>query len=161
MTTYLRLVFVLLIVTTAAVTAQTAVDFSGVWTPVVTKAASAPSTGGVAALPPSDLTVKQTTEFVALSRTAFDQVTTMTYLLNGHDSTNKSGATTRVTRSRWEKSAIVTEGRVSQVTSQGYDSWTLKETMRLNAQGHLLIESERTGNDGVVSKGTQEYARKR
>jgi hypothetical protein len=140
--------------------AQTRPDFSGVWVPITTKAAPNVS-GGVGALPPSDLTIVQTPAAIALSRTAFEHVTTETHTFDGHDNTNKSGAVTRVTQSHWNGAALVTEGKMSQVTSQGYAAWTLKQTLRLNAQGHLILDNESVGDDGKVTKGSLEYARKK
>jgi hypothetical protein len=117
--------------------------------------------GGSSALPPSDLTITQNATQLSVSRTFFDTVTTATHDLTGRESTNKSGAVTRVTTARWEGTKLVIEGRASQVTSQGYAAWTLKEIYALDAKGHLLIESEYKADDGTITKSVQELIKKK
>ena len=155
----IRIWLLSLLVTTAAAAAPLP-NFAGVWVPVSVTPAGTAGTGSLA-LPPSDLTVSQTAGAMSLSRTAFDHVTTMTYTFDGRENTNKSGAVTRVTHSRWDGSSFVIEGKMSQVTSQGYAAWTLKEVLHLNAKGHLVIEGEYIGVDGVVTRSTKEYAREK
>lgn len=155
-----RTLCLLVLAMTCAVGAQARPDFSGVWMPMPVKPA-AESTAGVVALPPPDLTVVQTTDAISLSRTAFDHVTTMTYTFDGKDNTNTSGAVTRVTRSHWNGAKFVTEGKASQVTSQGYAAWTLVETLHRDAQGRLVIDVESTASDGMVTKGSLSYTRKK
>src|SRR5262245_24914808 len=120
--------------------AKAPVDFSGTWTFTSVTPAPASSASGVAALAPSDIVIRQTPGSVAIERTAFGQVITQTISLDGREDTNKSGATVFVSRSRWEKSTLVTEGKRNQMTSQGYDEWTVHEARSLNAKGQLVIE---------------------
>lgn len=155
----MTLATLVLLFMTGAMSAQVHPDFSGTWAPIVV-APPAESSGGVAALAPSDLVIKQSADTIALSRTAFDRVTTTTYTFDGKDSTNKSGAVTRVTRSRWSGTSLVTEGKASQVTSQGYAAWTMKETVSIDRQGHLVIANESTSDDGVVTRGSLSYSKK-
>ena len=148
---------------TSVAAVQTHPDFSGVWAPAASPTSGPPSAsagGSAAALPPMDLTVVQTGDSIALSRTAFDRVTTMTYTFDGRENTNKTGAVTRVTKSRWDGATFVIEGRASQVTSQGYAAWTFKETMARDAQRRLVLTSEHTSSDGVVTRGTVYYSKK-
>jgi len=49
---------------------------------------------------------------------------------------------------------------VSQVTSQGYDEWTIKETRSLTPAGVMIVESQWTGRDGVTSASTRQYKRR-
>ena len=153
------IVFVSLLLGTG-VLAQKKPDFSGVWEPGAVKS-SAQSGGGSVALPPSDVTIQQTPAALAISRTIFDVVSTQTYKLDASESTNKSGAVTKVTRSRWDGPRLVIEGKASQVTSAGYAAWTLKETYSLNSRGQLILETEQVSTDGTATTSTQEFSRKK
>lgn len=150
-----------LIAVTSPAFAQTHPDLSGVWTMAAANSSKAATGGGAAVLPPSDLTISQTADALSLSRTAFDRVTTMTYTFDGRENTNKSGAVTQVTRSRWEGAKFIIEGKASQVTSQGYAAWTLKQTLYRNAQGHLIIDREDVASDGTSTKSTIAHTKKK
>jgi hypothetical protein len=157
MDAYVIYAFVLAAAIASPAPVQTRPDFSGVWSPVAIRPAP---TAGAATLPPGDLTIRQSATALSISRTAFDDVITATQDLTGRESTNKSGAMTRVTSARWDKAQLIIEGKASQVTSQGYAAWKLKEIYSLDAKGHLLIDSEWVGDDGKVTKSVQELARK-
>jgi hypothetical protein len=144
----------------AVLMAQSKPNFSGVWVPEALKTSAPAATGGTAALPPSDLTIRQTAAELSISRTVFDTVNTQMYKLDDSESTNKSGAVTTVTRSRWDGPKLVIEGKASQVTSAGYAAWTQKEVYSINARGHLIIEREHVPTDGPPIKSTQEFSRK-
>jgi hypothetical protein len=144
----------------AVALAQNKPDFSGVWVPLEVKSDAAAGASGVAALPPSDLTIQHTPSALAISRTAFDIVTTQTYKLDGSESTNKSGAVIRVTRSRWDGPRLVIEGKASQVTSAGPAEWIFKETYSLNSNGRLLLTSVYVSTDGTTTRSTKEFSRK-
>ena len=146
---------------TQGVVAPARPNLSGVWTLTALRPEPKVAAGGVAALPPSDLTIEHSADAIAIARTAFDQVTTQRFALNGTESTNRSGAVTRVTRSRWDGARLVIEGRMSQVTSQGYAAWTVREILSLDARGRLVIESEYVASDGVRTTSTREYTKKK
>ena len=150
----------LLLFLSSTVLAQKKPDFSGVWAPQALKTNAPSAGGGSAALPPSDITVRQTATELSISRTVFDQVNTQTYKLDESESTNKSGAVIRVSRSRWEGARLVIEGKASQVTSAGYAAWTQKEIYSLDSRGRLIIEREHVPTDGPPIKSTQEFTRK-
>lgn len=135
-------------------------DFSGVWSVSAIRPAQKEA-AGVGALPPSDLTIRQTGTELSISRTTFDLVRTSTYDLGGRESTNKSGAVTYVTRARWEGKRLVIEGKASQVTSQGYAAWKIKEIYSFDAKRRLLIDREYIGDDGTVTKSVTELVKKR
>jgi hypothetical protein len=135
------------------------VDFSGTWAPVAPPQAG--SSSGVAGLPPSDLTIRQTKTSIEIDRTAFGQVTTLKYALDGQPSKNRSGAVVTVTTTTWAGKMLVTVGKASQTTSQGYDEWTIKETRSINSKGAMVVESTHTGQDGKVTTGTLTYTRRR
>lgn len=153
-------VVLLVVVLGAVALAQNRPDFSGVWVPVASKASATAGAGGSAALPPSDITIRHATTSLSVSRTAFDIVNTQTYKLDGSESSNKSGAVTRVTHSRWDGPRLVIEGKASQVTSAGYAAWTLKETYSIDSRGRLILESEYVSADGTATTRTQEFSRK-
>jgi hypothetical protein len=132
-------------------------NLSGVWVPVEVSPKPA---NRETALPPSDITVSQSAAVLTITRTAFDQTMTTTYSLSGREDTNKSGAVTRVTRSKWDATSLVTEGRMSQVTSQGYAAWTLKETIGLDHGGRLVIRNETVSDKGDTHVGIATYRRK-
>jgi hypothetical protein len=137
---------------------QTRPDFSGVWS--VSAIRPAPKPSGGAALPPSDLTIRQTSTELLISRTAFDLVRTLTYDLAGRESTNKSGAVTYITHAKWEGARLVIEGKASQITSQGYSAWKLREIYSFDAKRRLLIDREYTYDDGTVIKSVTELVKK-
>jgi hypothetical protein len=148
-------------VLTQGVAAPARPNLSGVWTLTAPNLEPKAAAGGVAALPPSDLTIEHSAAAIAIARTAFDQVTMQRFALDGTESTNRSGAVTRVTRSRWDGAKLVTEGRMSQVTSQGYAAWTVREILSLDARGRLIIDSEWVSSDGVRTASTKEYTKKK
>jgi hypothetical protein len=63
-----RGVVLLIVALGAVVQGQSKPDFSGIWAPVPVKADATASTGGVAALPPSDLTIQQSAAALSNSR---------------------------------------------------------------------------------------------
>jgi hypothetical protein len=140
---YTQLALALLFVVPSG-SVQTTPNFAGVWE--ITDISPKPQDGGgVAALPPSDLTVTHTASAVSVATTSpWGDVKTTVYSLDGREDKNLSGAVTSVSRSKWVGSTLVTEGRASQVTSQGYDAWTFKEVMRLDPRGQLIIERHAT-----------------
>lgn len=158
MDAYVIYSFSLILALFSPAAAQKPPNFSGIWS--VSAIRPAPKEGGATALPPSDLTIGQTAAELSVSRTYFDNVTTSTYDLAGRESTNKSGAVTYITRARWEGARLVIEGKASQVTSQGYSAWKLKEVYSFDSKRHLLIEREYTYDDGTVRKSVTELVKK-
>lgn len=144
-----------------AVPVQTTPNFAGVWE-IIDISPKPPEGGGVAALPPSDLTVTHTAATVAVATTSpWGDVKTTVYSLDGREDKNLSGAVTRVSRSKWVGTTLVTEGRGSQVTSQGYDAWTFSETMRLDSRGQLIIERNSLWQSGQKFHSVVTHRRKK
>lgn len=135
-------------------------NFSGTWTMTSLVMNPKPTGGGSATLPPSDDVLRQTATSLSIDRTAFGQVLTQTFALDGTESTNKSGAQVLVSRSRWVGKKLITEGKATQVTSAGYDEWTFKETRSLTPAGVMVVEIERVGRDGTVTTSTRQFTRK-
>jgi hypothetical protein len=148
------------LVSTQAAPPRAPADFSGTWTMTSLVPAPKQAAGGSVALPPSDELLRQTPNSLAIERTYFDQVNTQTFTFDGAENTNKSGATVFVSRTRWVGGKLITEGKKSQVTSQGYDEWTVKETRSLNAAGLMIVETEYVGRDGTVTASTRQYTRR-
>lgn len=139
---------------------QTRPDFSGVWE--ITDISPKPVNRGAAVLPPSDVTVTHTPTTVSIATTTpWGDVKATVYSVDGREDKNLSGAVTRLTRSKWVGSSFVTEGRMSQVTSQGYESWTLTEAMHLDARGQLIIERNTLSGSGDKFHSVVTHRRKK
>src|SRR5690349_17015530 len=142
---------------TAAAQAQKP-SFGGVWT-FTAPAAKPDSGGGVAALPPAPITIRHTAKSIAIDRTAFGEVTTMTFSIDGaQDDKNRTGAQAWTTRTRWEGKALVTTGTIAQSTSAGFEEWTYTETRSLDTRGHMIVETKHVALDGKVTTGKQDWA---
>jgi hypothetical protein len=144
------------------------VDFTGKWVfdEARTKALRGPSqgreaSGGSAAMPVPDLAIVQTATTLTIEFDAFDRVHRTVYDLTGKESTNKSGAVTEITTSKWSGRTLVTEGRASQVTSQGYEAWTVRQTRSIDASGALVLESTHTDPGGRATTSTVVFKRQR
>lgn len=136
-------------------------DFSGVWE-IIDIAVTPKPAGGAGALPPTDLTVTQTSTFVSLARpTPWGDVETREYSFDGREQKRVGGAVTEFTRSTWAGNTLVIEGRASQVTSQGYAAWTLKETIKLDARGQLIIERNSVWDSGNKFHSVVTHRRKK
>jgi hypothetical protein len=141
-------------------TTATLVDFSGTWTLSSLEMKQKVEAGGSVGIRPPDQVITQTVSTLDISETVFDIVKTTSLALDGTPSTNRSGAQVSVTRSHWVGKTLVTEGKVSQTTSAGYDEWTIKETRSLTPAGVMMIESEHIGRDGNVTASVRQYKRK-
>jgi hypothetical protein len=135
-------------------------DFSGTWTLTSLVVDPKPGSGGSAALPPSDLVIRQTASVMEIDETLFGTVRTQRFALDGTESVNKSGASVLASRTRWVGSMLVTEGKVSQVTSAGYDEWTLTETRSLTPAGGMVIETRYTSHDGRTTSSTRQFRKR-
>jgi hypothetical protein len=137
------------------------VNFSGTWYVTAMTVNPKPADSGAGALPRSDETLTQTETALTIATTSpFGRTITQTFRLDGKDSTNQSGALTIVTRSRWVGSKLVTEGKQSQVTTAGYDEWTIKETRSLE-RGTMIVEAQYEGRDGTVTSSKRTYAKRK
>ncbi|HVQ40982.1 MAG TPA: hypothetical protein VMS54_02205 [Vicinamibacterales bacterium] len=134
-------------------------DFAGVW--MITNVPAQPAaSGGVAALPPTPMTVRQTPASLAIDRTAFGQVTTMTFTIGADkDDTNRTGAQVWTTRTRWEGKSLVTTGSIVQHTTAGVDEWDITESRTIDGRGHMIVERKTVDRNGKATANTQDYAR--
>jgi hypothetical protein len=151
---------VVLLGLTAPVAPQAArPDFAGIWM-ITNVPAQAAASSGVAALPPAPVTIRQTPTSLAIDRTAFGQVTTMTFTIDADkDDTNRTGAQVWTTRTRWEGKSLVTTGAIVQNTSAGVDEWDITETRTIDARGHMIVERKLVDRNGKVTANKQDYAR--
>jgi hypothetical protein len=81
---------------------------------------------------------------------------TQTYLhtFDGAENVNVNGRVTTRTRSRWDGSSLVTEGTSHVSTDNGEVTTSLKEVRSLDADGALILETERADETGRrASKG--------
>jgi hypothetical protein len=139
---------------------QAAPNLAGVWE--IIDITPRPKEAGAAALPPGDLTITQTATALTLSTTTpWGDVKTAVHSLDGREDRNLSGAVTRLTRSKWIGASLLTEGRMSQVTSQGYAAWTLHETLRIDTRGHLIIERKTRSDSGEEWHSVTTHRRRR
>jgi len=139
--------------------AQTArPDFAGVW--MITNVPTQPAaTAGVGALPPTPMTIRQTPTSLAIDRTAFGRVTTMTFTIGADkDDTNRPGAQVWTTRTRWEGKSLVTTGSIVQSTTAGVDEWDIIETRTMDGRGHMIVERRSVDQNGKVTVSKQDYA---
>ena len=160
----------LVLASAAASLPQSRPDFSGTWildeaktaarSPRGGRATAGAASGGTAALPVGEIVIRQTAESLIVERQAFETVIRDVFALDGSPSTNKSGAMTRVGRTRWEGRTLVTEGTMSQVTSQGYAAWTFKHSRALDASGAMVVQSRQVATDGSVTESTQVFVKR-
>lgn len=130
-------------------------DFSGTWVEDESQRKSpydkpSGTTGGgkVIAGPPLPVTITQTAERLTIDRTWREQTTRFVHDFDGRENKNATGAQIHTTRSRWEGARLITEGTIFQVTSQGEDSWKLKEARWLTPRGELAVEVTQVDEDG-------------
>ena len=144
-----------------AATTPAAANFNGTWTLTsLEMKRKADTGGGSVGIQPPDQVITQTASTLEIAETVFDQVRKTTLALDGTPTTNRAGATVSVTRSRWVGKKLVTEGKLSQNTSAGYDEWTTRETRSLTPAGVMVLEIEYIGRDGKVTASTRQYKRK-
>jgi hypothetical protein len=85
---------------------------------------------------------------------------TYVFRLDGGESVNHNGAMTQTTRSHWNGAQLVTEGKETQTTSQGYAEWTMRATRTLDAKGNLIVDTTETDGRGVTTTRHQVFAKK-
>jgi hypothetical protein len=143
-----------LVVVARPAVAQKRPNFSGTWVEDESQRKSPydkpAANSGVMAIagPPPPLTITQTPERLTIERTRFEQTTKFVHDFDGRENKNHTGAQIHTTRTRWEGAKLVTEGSIYQVTSQGEESWKLKEVRWLTAKGELATEVTQVDEDG-------------
>jgi hypothetical protein len=128
-------------------------DFTGTWVedpkqrqlPAEERASSggAPLSGE---MPP--LKIIQTADRLTIEERFRDQVTRFVYDFDGRENKNRTGAQIHTTRSRWDGSRFIVAGSIFQVTSQGEDSWKLREVRWLTPKGEMVVDRTQVDEDG-------------
>ena len=154
-----------LVVGTAPAAAQKRPDFTGTWNedpaqrrvPVEERA---PSGGAALAGGMPAVNITQTSDQLTNEERFMSQVTQFVYHFDGRENKNRTGAQIHTTRSRWDGAQFVIEGTIFQVTSQGEDSWKLREVRWMTPKGEMAVERTQIDEDGkertvrlVFSKG--------
>ncbi len=133
--------------------AQQRPDFTGTWTedpsqrklPVEERA---PSGGGAIAGEMPPLKITQTADRLTIEERFMSQVTQFVYDFDGRENKNRTGAQIHTTRSRWDGAKFVIEGTIFQVTSQGEESWKLRDVRWMTPKGEMAVERTQVDEDG-------------
>jgi hypothetical protein len=153
----------IMLVAVAAAFAQSTPDFSGSW--IRDEARSASTTAGRstatpgASVPLGVTVIRQTATTLTIENELMGMAMTYVYKLDGSDSVNHNGAMVQTTRSHWSGATLVTEGKDTQSTSQGYQAWTLKTTRARDAKGNLIVDTTSTDSQGVVTTTHQVFTK--
>jgi len=126
----------------SSVVAQKQSGFSGKWKINTAKSDPPPQRGGGGGGPEwagMTLVVTQTAEAIKVEQTMGERMQTMTYYLDGRESTNSGmrGAEMKST-SKWDGAALVTTGSTNIETPQGAMEIKTKETRTLSADGKTM-----------------------
>ena len=149
----LLLALLALAITTAPAAAQKRPDFTGSWIedPAQRKLPAeerAPSGGKVMAGGMPAVKITQTADRLTLEERFMSQTTQFVYDFDGRENKNRTGAQIHTTRSRWDGAKFVIEGSIFQVTSQGEDSWKLREVRWMTPKGEMVVERTQVDEDG-------------
>ena len=96
--------------------------------------------------------ITQTADALVMEQKGGDQSRMATYQLDGSESTNTTPRGDAITVSRWDGSALVTEGSQSFETPRGAFTMEMRERRRLSADNQTMtVESTRTTPRGEVA----------
>lgn len=141
----------------AAVAAPAPANFSGAWVTEVnpgagganTAAAMVSARGGTTAGSwsrsegPIEERLVQTAETLTVERRAGGGRQKFVYKLDGTESVNVNGRSTRTTKSHWDGEALVTEGRESTASARTTIVNAFREVRTIDNSGAMLVESTR------------------
>jgi hypothetical protein len=103
--------------------------------------------------------VTQSATSLTIERIMGTVTKTYVHTFDGAENLNVNGRVTMRTKSRWEGASLVTEGTSHVSTDAGEVVTSVKEVRSLDADGALVLETERVGDDRrALSK--QFYKRK-
>ena len=163
-----------MVVAAMGIDAQGHPDFSGAWVPDATKtaamrpASSGGGGGGVASIgasgggggamvaspggTPPATTVTQTAAQLTIERSTPAGTQKTVYKLDGSESTNVNGSTTLVTKSHWDGTKLITEGKQTTKLDSATTEGTFKEMRSLDKDGDMVVETTRqfAGRDAVT-----------
>lgn len=106
-----------------------------------------------------EMRVTQTPAGLTIERIMGPLTQTYVHSFDGSENLNVNGQVTMRTKSRWEGSSLITEGTTHVTTDSGEMTTTVKEVRSLDADGGLMVETERiSDSDRRVTR--QYYKRK-
>jgi hypothetical protein len=142
------------IVPVAAVTAQGHPDFSGTWKINMIKSDAPQGRGGQQMdMSGLTLTITQTAEALTIVQSGMGPERTMTYNLDGGESTNQMGRGEMKSTSKWDGATLVTEGSSTFDTPNGQRTMTMKEVRELSKDGKTLTVT--TTNESPMGTRTR------
>jgi len=128
----------------ATVVAQTP-DFSGTWKINTIKSDAAPGRGGQQMdMSNVMLTITQTADAITIVQSGMGPERTVTYKLDGSESTNQMGRGEMKSTSKWDGAKLVTEGTSTFETPNGARTMTMKEVRELSKDGKTLTVTNTT-----------------
>ena len=151
----------LLLLTLAALLPATAIaqtpDLSGTWKINLIKSDAPPQGRGGQQMDMSNLmlTITQTAEMITMVQTGMGPERTITYYLDGRESTNAAMRGEMKSTSKWDGEQLVTEGTATGQSPNGPVTMTIKETRSLSEDGKTLTVSTTTDTPmGVRTRKT-------
>ena len=132
-------------------------DFSGTWHldrdasefPQFGRGGGGGRGGGRGGGAPATLVITQSADALTMEQQAERGSRTVTYRLDGSESTNRAARGELVSTSRWDGTALVTEGTMNLSTPRGDFSLDVVERRSLSADGQTLtVESTRSAPFG-------------
>jgi hypothetical protein len=159
----LACVALVLMVIAAGIAAQAKPNFSGSWirdeARTTSKTNGRATTASGSRMPIGVTEIRQTPTELTIANEIMGMSMTYVLKLDGSESVNHNGAMTQTTRSHWNGARLVTEGKETQTTSQGYEEWTLKATRTLDAKGSLIVDATHMDLQGVVTTTHQVFTK--
>jgi hypothetical protein len=133
------------IIPAAGATAQDPPDFSGSWKINLIKSDAPPGRGGQQMdLSKLMLTITQTAEALTIVQTGAGPDRTLTYYLDGRESTNAAQRGEMKSTSRWDADKLVTDGSATMETPNGPRTITTSEVRSLSKDGKTMTVSTTT-----------------
>ena len=142
---------------TMARPAHAPANFSGTWIADTAAGSSAPATAGgmvsarggtIGSWTPPERQIEerltQTADTLTIERRASGGRQTYAYNLDGTESTNVNGRSTRTTKSRWDGDTLVTEGHESTTTASDTAIVnSFREVRSIDNTGAMIVEATR------------------
>jgi hypothetical protein len=108
-----------------------------------------------------ELGLKLTATSLAIERHFGKSIQKLVYSLAGTESVNRTEGVDFRTRTRWDGPKLVTEGSIKATDSNLGVSCSLVETMEIDKEGLLVVQTIRESPGGAAVRSRQTYARKK
>jgi hypothetical protein len=130
-------------------------DFSGTWKINLIKSDAAPAGRGGQQMDMSNLTlaITQTAELLTIVQSGMGPERTLTYYLDGRESTNAAMRGEMKSTSHWDAQQLVTDGTATMDTPDGARTITMSEVRSLSQDGKTMTVT--TTTDSPMGKRTQ------